>query len=160
MTDDPKNDLRDDPSSKDYFDGLGGDLHFDDDGFVDGVWLHRNARVGDEDIARLQGFPRLAMLFLEDTRISDAGVRHLPSCSTLHEVILANTNVTDRAIDDLLRLPLLKILNLDDTAVSSAGAERLCALKNLEILGLMRCDVSEECVETLGHELPDCNIQK
>jgi hypothetical protein len=66
--------------------------------------------VTDEDLPKLQGFPRLRSVDLSDTRISDAGLLHIALLERLEDVTLTRTAVTDTGVKRLQRLrPKLRI---------------------------------------------------
>jgi hypothetical protein len=78
---------------------------------VVGVDFRGNARVRDEDLDYLAGFPKLRMLDLRGTGVTDAGVARLASCAGLAEVDLRDTAVSDAGAERLARaLPKLNII--------------------------------------------------
>jgi len=78
---------------------------------VVGVDSGGNARVRDEDLDDLAGFPGLRAPDLRGTGVSDAGAARLASCAGLEEVDLRDTAVSDAGAGRLARaLPRLQIL--------------------------------------------------
>ena len=84
--------------------------------------------VGDETVRHAAALPALKALYMNDTKVTDAGVKHLLTrADTLDALRLANTAVTDNAIPDLKQLSLLTVLDLKGTKVSEKGARELAA---------------------------------
>lgn len=68
---------------------------------------------------------QLRLLDLSFTRISDEGLKTLPSQSELRHISLINCRVTDGGIASLTRLAQLREIYLAKTAVSSQAADQL-----------------------------------
>jgi serine/threonine protein kinase len=87
-----------------------------------------NCDVGDETARAVAGWSELVTLVLNDTKVTDAGVKAVAELRPpLAELRLANTAVTDEAVPALARLKLLVALDLKGTKVSATGAEALRA---------------------------------
>jgi internalin A len=102
-------------------------------------------------LAQLKGMPGLTTLWLEDTRVTDAGlvyVKELPALTSLWlggkatqpwlagttALWLADTKITDSGMTHLKGLTSLTQLNIRGTTITDAGASELRkALPNLEI---------------------------
>ena len=69
--------------------------------------------------------PRLRLLDLSFTRVSDEGLKSVASLSELRHLSLIDCQVTDRGITSLTRLLQLREVYLSKTAVSSQAAEQL-----------------------------------
>jgi hypothetical protein len=81
---------------------------------VDAVYLG-GATVADDDLACLESLPRLRVLVLTSTAISDAGLRYLHDQQSLETIDLRFTAVTDAGVDSLRRaLPKARILRRSD----------------------------------------------
>lgn len=84
--------------------------------------------AGDEVAKAAAALPLLTSLSLNDTKVTNAGVKHLAEGTRgLTDLRLANTGVTDVAIPDLAKLKLLTVLDLNGTKVTEAGANELAA---------------------------------
>jgi hypothetical protein len=57
--------------------------------------------ITDEQLAFFESLPELGKLYLQDTKISDAGVARLKRFAALRELHLEGCNVLPAAIDDL-----------------------------------------------------------
>ena len=128
---------------------------------IDGlVNLTLGDSTSDADVIHLRGWRELRVLDLRDTRVTDAGLRHLDGLA-LQKLSLpqrAKTNVglkyylaatadsdrlelqgwdiSDSALQHLKQLPQLKGLSLHDTSVGDAGLKHLAPLTSLLHLGL------------------------
>ena len=92
---------------------LGGEVGFDEkrpgkplvDVFLDGT------KVTDAGLADLKGLKRLTHLYLCDTGVTDAGLAHLKGLTELQRLDLIGTTVTDTGVADLRKaLPKVKIV--------------------------------------------------
>jgi hypothetical protein len=87
-----------------------------------------NPLVDDATLARVATHTSLKRLYLEGTKITDAGLRHLSGLKELHSLSLANTSIGDIGLKELERLSALRTLNLQNTHVTPEGAARLKAV--------------------------------
>lgn len=91
------------------------------------LWLD-STPIGDEAVALIaRSFPRLEVLFIGDTGVTDAGVSELAALSSLAVLNLEATEVSDASIPTLAGMKNLVRIQLKDTAVTSAGIEALAA---------------------------------
>jgi hypothetical protein len=91
--------------------------------------------ITDEGLAQLAGL-RLEALMLDRTAITDDGLRHLAAFENLESLTLRGTAITDRGVPHLARLKRLTELFLNDTAVTAQGYRSLQAeLPNCRIRG-------------------------
>jgi hypothetical protein len=79
--------------------------------------------VDDTSVRALAGLGRLIWLSLARTRVTDAGLAHLPH--SLRTLYLTRNTVTDAAMTPLHQLPLLRELDLRGTSVSDEAQARL-----------------------------------
>lgn len=117
-----------------------------DDFWVIRVWA-RETWMGDGRAERIYEFPRLQLLDLSGTFVSDVGMRHIDTLRRLEKVDLGRTRVGDQTVEKLSRLPNLCRLELDGTAVTDAGLEHLIHLKELRALSLGDTQVTPEAVK-------------
>jgi len=71
--------------------------------------------VTDKDLQSLRHFPALEVLCLSGTDISDAGLEHVATISTLERLFLDRTNVKGSGLAHLKGLPRLTHLGLSGT---------------------------------------------
>lgn len=89
------------------------------------AWLYLNkTKVTDAGMEHLAGLKQLRRLHLANTAITSAGVKHLEGLENLETLNIYGTKVTDDVLDSLTKLPKLKKVFLYDTGVSSRTAFR------------------------------------
>jgi hypothetical protein len=99
-------------------------VEFDEQGHVRFINFSRGA-VTNDDLAGLVSYPELRELWLYDTRIADAGLKHLSQLKTLEILVLSKTDITDDGLLGLARLTGLKELYIGETDISVAAIQRL-----------------------------------
>ena len=113
---------------------LGGEVGFDEkrpgkplvDVFLDGT------KVTDAGLADLKGLTHLKELDLTDTQVTDAVLADLKGLTRLQRLRLTATRVTDAGLADLKGLKRLTHLYLCDTGVTDAGLAHLKGLTELQ----------------------------
>jgi hypothetical protein len=106
--------------------------------------------IEDDDLRFLSGMTHLALLDLENTAVTDAGMAHLRGLTGLRTLLLSGTAVSDRGLAHVGTLEGLEVLSLAGTRVGNAGLERLGSLSRLESLDLRRTDVTDAGIVRLG----------
>lgn len=105
--------------------------------------------ITDESLATLWGRDRVFELWLDDTQVSDAGLRHLEDCSMLRGVVLENTQITDVGLVHLTGLPELEYLGLKGCAITDEGVATLSGIHTLEVLDLSQTQITDEALAHL-----------
>ena len=108
----------------------------------------------DEQLADVAQVEEVIWLNLKDTKITDAGLKHLANLKNLKKLHLERTAVTDEGLANLSELSNLNYLNLYGTKVTDAGLDKLTNLKNLKQLYLWESGVSEDGAERLKQAIP------
>jgi hypothetical protein len=108
-------------------------------------WLRR--WVGDERMGWLDG---IASVAADKTSFGDAELACLRGLADLEELSLNETNVTDDGMRYLEDMPSLRYLFLNHTRISSAGLAHIKGLRNLESLSLVNTDVGDEGMKYLA----------
>ena len=108
----------------------------------------------DDGLANVAQVEGVIWLNLKDTKITDAGLKHLANLKGLKKLHLERTAVTDDGLDNLAHLSDLEYLNLYDTKVSDAGLDKLAGLKNLKQLYLWKSATTEEGADRLKQAVP------
>jgi hypothetical protein len=123
------------------------------------------ADVSDAGMTYVAQCPNLKKLVLYGGRpsVGNAGLAQLEGHEKLETLELINTNVTNDGLVSLTKLPNLKSLVLFWEAVrgerlTDAGLKRLNNLSKLVTLELSGGWVSENAVEELRLQLPECKI--
>ncbi len=108
-----------------------------------------DTQVRDAGLKHLRGLTKLEYLHLDNTQVSDAGLEHLRGLTDLENLDLGNTQVSDAGLKHLRGLTKLEYLHLANTQVSDAGLEHLRSLTNLESLDFGNTQVSDAGLEHL-----------
>ena len=106
----------------------------------------------------LSWFDRVWYVVLNETSISDEGLRHLTVLKNLAWLYLYDTQISDEGMKHISGLSNLEILYLGNTRVSDEGLKHLSGLTNLEMLYLRKTQVTDEGVKELQKALPYCEI--
>ena len=114
--------------------------------------------ITDAGLAHISGMSELVMLGLRRTRITDAGLVHVEKLHKLRSLLVAETAVTDAGLVHVAGLENLQELGLSYTAVTDAGLRHLHALPALALLHLRGCDISEQAVAELREIYPEIVI--
>ena len=99
--------------------------------------------ITDQCLEHIGKLPRLEVLELGWSRVSDAGLKNLQRLTRLRELDLARTSTTDAGLEHLQRLTQLRELNLAWTKITDVGLPYLGNLTNLEVLDLSGTGVTE-----------------
>jgi hypothetical protein len=95
-----------------------------------------NAAIDDTALAPLHSFPKLRVLSLANTRVTDQGLRDVATLSSLERLDLSGAQgVTDVGLGHLSALPKLQSLRLVGTPVTDDGVQKLRAARpGLEVI--------------------------
>ena len=88
-----------------------------------------NNRVGDRDLAVLEGLSQLRKLSLYGASVTDEGLKHLAGLTHLRSLDLSETGVTDAGLANLRGLTELRTLILMRNRVAGPGLQHLSQLK-------------------------------
>jgi hypothetical protein len=91
------------------------------------IGLSYESTVDDTTLARVAKRASLKRLFLEGTKITDAGLRQLAGLKELRELSLAHTAIRDAGLKELEGLADLRTLDVRNTKVTADGVARLKA---------------------------------
>jgi hypothetical protein len=119
-------------------------------GFVDG------REFSDRELAELPA--DTCCLSLEQSRVSDAGLRALPVLPRLRCLDLDGTSITDRALEWVAEQPALEELWLEQTVVSDVGLSSLQGLRSLRSISLLDTEVTVEGVNALRATHPTIEV--
>ena len=101
-----------------------------------------NSKVTDAGLVHLAGLTQLQVLSLKTARVTDAGLVNLKGLTQLHYLDLRGTNVTGTGLEHLKGLTRLKWL-LMSSPVTDAGLVHLKGLPGLQWLGLAFAPVTD-----------------
>ena len=97
-------------------------------------------------MVHLKGLKKLAILELEDTRVTDLGMVHLVDLTGVKHLNLAGTRITDDALFHLRNMKQLWALHLGRTAIGDLGLEQFRefdALKGVNFLYIEQTNVTD-----------------
>lgn len=104
----------------------------------------------DADLARVGRLPHLKKLDLSETKVTDAGLRHLRGLKNVRDVSLYYAEYfTDDGLANLKGWTELERLNLRGSRVTSKAMEHIAHLKNLRELDLGFTEINDEGFEHL-----------
>lgn len=104
-------------------------------------------------------FGQAVTVTIELTRCDDELLRHLAQLPNLRSLSLRESQLDLAAIRALAALPALEELRLDGSELAADDLAPLATCSRLRVLSLERCKVSEETLERLRAELPNCWIE-
>ena len=85
------------------------------------------------EIAKLQ---ELQGLYLEGTRITDAGLKELAKLQNLKGLSLEDTKITDAGLKNVARLENLQDLWLHNTSITDVGLKEVAKMKQLKSVSM------------------------
>ncbi|MHC5539248.1 leucine-rich repeat domain-containing protein [Singulisphaera rosea] len=98
--------------------------------------------LSDSGLARLRGLD-LHFLILCETKVTDAGIRHIRNMNNLNTLYLDRTSVGDDAMAGLATLPMLEVLMVSETQVGDLGVRSIAKLPALKVVNLVRSQVGD-----------------
>ena len=99
------------------------------------IGVSYNPLVDDFTLAEIAKRTSIERLYLDGTRITDAGLRELAPLANLSELSLNDTPITDAGLKHLQGLTALEKLYLHDTQVTPAGiAELVKVIPQIEVI--------------------------
>jgi hypothetical protein len=115
-------------------------------------------KFDDTHLAMLQHVRGLKSLYLDGTRVTNAGMKYVTKVTSLEELSLCFTAVDDNGLIHLKPLRHLRHLGLAYTDVGDAGVLQIRQFKDLETLWLHEDQVSETTLRTLERQLPKLEV--
>lgn len=114
--------------------------------------------ISDAGLAHLKDLRGLQMLGLRRTKVTGEGLRYLAGMRELRSLALAETAVDDDSLKYLEGLDRLAELGLNATRVTDAGLQHLDGLPALAMLHLTDCEVTEQGLAALRKARPGLKI--
>lgn len=93
-----------------------------------------HVRISESSGTILRNFPNLRVLYLSNTPLDDKGLERLVECKGIHDLFLDGTKITDAGLASLTNLPNLEELFLANTAITDSGIQHICKLARLRAL--------------------------
>jgi internalin A len=117
-----------------------------------------NTRMTDAGLKHLRNLPNLSTLWLQGTRVTDAGMPDVAAHSQLTSLSLGGTEVSDAGLARLCDLTSLELLDLSDTRVSDVGLNYLSGMKLLTSLRVGGTQVTDAAIAAFQKERPKLQI--
>lgn len=117
--------------------------------------------LDDRGLLHVAGVATIDHLDLQDTKISNDGLAHLPSLPRLRYLRLKdNRQLTNDCIPHILRLEALVELQIHETSIDQDGVNQLASLQNLRdiCLDIWGDNVSFQSLLRLSARMPQCTI--
>ena len=108
-----------------------------------------NSKVTDAGLKHLTAFMRLQALILSSNQVTDEGLKHLSGLTKLESLKLGNTRVTDAGLEYLRGMKELQGLDLSYTKVTDAGLEHLKGLSQIQFLDLSATKITSAGIKHL-----------
>lgn len=116
--------------------------------------------ISDAELASLTDLGSMDQLrlFLDGTKVTDAGLRSLAHLPGLRLLSMGATQVTDGGVAILAQLPVLERLSLKGCAVTDRALDGLAGMRSLRTLDLQHTPVTPAGVERLRKTRPDLGL--
>lgn len=115
--------------------------------------------IDDEGLAELVAAASIERLVLQNTRLSNDGLRHLARLPALTDLRLKdNPQLDDACVRHLGALPRLTALQVHETSITAAGLVGLAPLAELRDLCVDEETGSSAALRDLSIRLPGCEI--
>ncbi len=105
--------------------------------------------VTDVGLSHLRSASSLVTLRLGGTGITDSGLRSLSGLNTLQHLDLSDTAVTDAGLTSLANLTRLASLSLAGAPIEGSGLAHLARLRDLQVLNLARTQLWDRWLRDL-----------
>jgi Leucine-rich repeat (LRR) protein len=135
--------------STDWIASLGGKVEKNSQGHIVAVNL-RGTWVNDVELIDLARLPNLERLDLSHTRITDEGMRHLKTATSIRELKLYFAEqITDQGMTAIKDWKMLKRLDVRGTRISNGTLEILSHMSQLEALDIANTQVTDNGMDFL-----------
>lgn len=107
----------------------------------------------DKDLSNVPNNTRY--LDLENSFITDIGIKSLPDLPKLVCIDLDSTKITDESLKILSRYLTLQEIWVEDTAITDKGISYLHCLKKLKFISILDCAITDKAVQKLIDAIPN-----
>jgi hypothetical protein len=121
--------------------------------------LMLSGTTNNSNLDKLASFPRLEVLVLTRTQVTDQGMTHIAKLAHLRQLVLSGLPVTDAGLVHLQNHELRE-LYLDGTAISNAALDTLTSLASLKLLDIRATHITDQGIRRLIRELPKTEIAR
>lgn len=120
-----------------------------------------NSNLNDEGLAHVSNCINIEDLDLQDTEITNNGIKYLKNLKFLKYLRLKdNLQLTDECVPYLTELENLLNLQIQETSITEDGLKKLTALRYMEniIIQVQNNNYTFEGLLKISSKLPDCEI--
>ena len=117
-----------------------------------------NTDITDDGLKEVTKLDLAGGLDLKGTQITDAGLKDVAKLQKLTVLDLDGTNITDAGLKEVAKLQNLTFLSLGGTIITDAGLKDVAKLQNLTFLSLGGTKVTAAGAAELQKALPNCEI--
>jgi Leucine-rich repeat (LRR) protein len=107
-------------------------------------------RIGDDGVARLPVFPKLARLDLSETQVTSASLEYVATLPRLKMLNLAGTQIDDDGLRHLRRMTSLSDVWLHENKITDEGFAHLRKLIGMSQLLLRDTHIGDESLRIIG----------
>jgi hypothetical protein len=115
------------------------------------------SKITDAAMEPISRFPKLTVLDISHTPVTNHGVRLLESLP-LEKLNLCSTKIDDAAVESLVRMKDLLELDVSGTKLTDQAIPAFEKMTQLESLDITDTEISEQGYEELKAKLPDCGF--
>lgn len=116
--------------------------------------------ITDAGMPFLAGLKALRTLDLEKTALTDKGIASLSGLTSLTRVVLSRTAVGDDGIGALVGISGLQQLELFETRVTDAGVDHLLKFKQAKLFRVTKTDgLTDTGIRRIRLAMPDCVVR-
>lgn len=120
-----------------------------------------STNLNDEGLAHVSNCRGIENLNLQDTEITNDGLKYLQNLTLLKYLRLKeNSQLTDDCIPHLIELDYLQNLQIQETSITENGLKKLTVLQRLDMLviDVYNNNYTFDGLLQISRELPDCEI--
>ncbi len=123
--------------------------------------LEDSPLLGSRLFHELSQLPKLRILSLWGSHVTDASFQDTLPMPSLEEMHLSSTDITDEALNVIAsQCPNLRILSIVEMSrITDDGVRQLTQLKSLEHLVIVDSHISAEAARSLQDAMPHCRIE-
>ena len=120
------------------------------DPFVEEAVRGALVKFGDEELTEAD-FEKVTYLGLDNTKITDEGLKEVTKFQNLTFIDLCNTKITDAGLKEVAKLQNLEKLALDGCIqITDAGLKDVAKLSNLNLFSLKATKITDACIKDLA----------
>jgi hypothetical protein len=119
----------------------------DEDGYFDA------SELSDDDLSSIP--ENTVCLSLENAKITDGGIFHLPKLNMIRCIDLDSTLITDRSMDVISTFQTLEEIWIEDTKITDNGFKKLSLLPRLKYVSFWDTEISDEAFDYVIARLPN-----